>query len=131
MPFRLWFYATKVGFPVLFICGALSFIYFRHSILFAVSIGGMILLGLVGAVMGIMMVFGKLLMRCPFCGRPGPVGGTKSEGMWMDCDACGHIHGGGLLRLRIVRDEPDQEGPRDDGPEADEDEDEGAEADRQ
>ena len=60
---------------------------------------------LVGAVMGIMMAFGKLRMLCPFCGMSGRAGGSKQDGIWMECETCGFIHSSGPLGLKIVREE--------------------------
>ena len=42
-------------------------------------------------------------------GKSGRVGGSKSEGMWMECESCGFIHGSGLLRLKIVKEEVDDD----------------------
>ena len=103
MPFRLWFYLAKVGGFILFAIIIATFFAPRDSALGqagVVAMGVLILLGLVGAVMGIMMAFGKLRMLCPFCGKSG---GSKQQGMWMACETCGFIHSSGPLGLKIVR----------------------------
>lgn len=103
MPFRLWFYLTKVG----------PFIIFAAFVVFLMAPANttplriiaectLILLGVVGAIFGILMVIGQLRMRCPFCQRSGKVGGDKQNGMWMICQSCGYIHGSGPLGLKIV-----------------------------
>jgi hypothetical protein len=130
MPFRLWFYLTKIG----------GFV-FATAIVLAIVFGGsralgtvisimtlvLIPLGLTGAVMGVLMVCDRLRMGCPFCGRSGPAGGSKAEGMWMECETCGLIHGGGRFGLKIVNeklndggslaDDPDLESKSSDHPE--------------
>lgn len=108
MPFKLWLYLAKVGSFVLFAILFATFIAPADSILgrmrfIATCI--LILLGLIGAFMGVLMVVGKLKMRCPFCGKSGTVGGNKEDGMWMECESCGYIHGSGPLGLNIVREE--------------------------
>jgi hypothetical protein len=37
------------------------------------------------------------------------VGGSKQDGMWMECESCGFVHGSGPLRLKIVREEIDDD----------------------
>ena len=64
---------------------------------------------LTGAVMGIFLALGRLRMLCPFCGKSGRVGGSKRDGMWMECESCGFIHGSGPFRLKIVREEMEDE----------------------
>jgi predicted RNA-binding Zn-ribbon protein involved in translation (DUF1610 family) len=108
MPFRLWFYLTKVGGFVLFAIILATFFapsdsWLERARFVAMSI--LVPLCLIGAFMGILMVFGRLRMLCPFCGKRGRVGGNKHDGMWMECDSCGFIHGSGPLRLKIVREE--------------------------
>ena len=61
----------------------------------------LVLLCLTGAIMGILMAFGKLKMKCPFCYTYGQVNGNKKDGMWMECSDCGIIHGTGLLKLKL------------------------------
>ena len=109
MPFRLWFYLTKIGGFAFFAVIVLSLVFGGSRALGTViSVMTLILipLGLTGAVMGVLMVCGRLRMKCPFCGKSGPAGGSKAEGMWMECETCGLIHGGGRLGLKIVCEEP-------------------------
>lgn len=106
MPFRLWFYLAKVGGGVLFVVVALSFFLPSDGMFDRIRFATLCLLiplCLVGAYLGILMSFGRLRMKCPFCGKSGSVGGSKARGLWMECDSCGFIHGSGPLRLRIVR----------------------------
>lgn len=113
MPFRLWFYLAKIGGGVLFAIVAIAFLFSPDGVsggFGLVALGLLVLLCLVGAYLGILMSLGRLRMGCPFCGRSGPVGGSKAQGMWMECDSCGFIHGSGFLRLRIVKEEPPHDG---------------------
>lgn len=108
MPFRLWYYLAKVGGFILFAVIFATFFAPAGSALESVRIVAVCLLiplCLTGAVMGVLMALGKLRMRCPFCGKSGPAGGSKQEGMWMECATCGLIHGSGPFRLKIVREE--------------------------
>ncbi len=112
MPFRLWFYLAKVGGFILFATIFATFSAPSDSLLGRVrfiAICALVLLCLIGAFMGILMAFGRLRMLCPFCGKSGPAGGNKREGMWMECASCGLVHGSGPLRLKIVRDEIDDD----------------------
>jgi hypothetical protein len=105
MPFRLWFYLTKIGGFVFATAIVLAIVFGGSRVLGTViSVMTLVLipLGLTGAVMGVLMVCGRLRMKCPFCGKSGPAGGSKAEGMWMECDTCGFIHGGGPLGLKIL-----------------------------
>jgi len=108
MPFRLWYYLAKVGG---FILVAIIFATFfaprgstREGVHF-IATCLLVPLCLTGAVMGVLLALGKLRMRCPFCGKSGPAGGSKQEGMWMVCETCGFVHGSGPLRLKIIREE--------------------------
>jgi hypothetical protein len=108
MPFRLWYYLAKVGGFILFAIVAATFSAPSDTVLGRVRFLALcvfIPLCLVGAFLGVLMACHRLRMLCPFCGRSGYVGGNKRDGMWMVCDSCGFIHGSGLLRLRIVREE--------------------------
>lgn len=108
MPFRLWFYLVKIGGGFLFAIVALSFFcssdgVFGHIRFVALCM--LIPLCLVGAYLGVLLSFGRLRMSCPFCGKSGRAGGSKAQGMWMECDSCGRIQGSGPFRLRIVRED--------------------------
>jgi hypothetical protein len=108
MPFRLWFYLAKVGGFVLFAIIFATFFAPADSglgQLRSVALGIVIPLCLIGAVMGVLHAIGKLRMLCPFCGKSGPVGGNKQDGMWLECDTCGLVHSSGPLGLKIVREE--------------------------
>ena len=108
MPFRVWFYLAKIGGGVLFAIVALALLFSSDGVFGGfglVALCLLVLLCLVGAYLGILMSFGRLRMSCPFCGKSGRVGGSKAKGMWMECDSCGFIHGSGLLRMKIVREE--------------------------
>jgi len=121
MPFRLWFYLTKIGGVAFFAVIALSLVFGDSRALGTViSVVTLVLipLGLTGAVMGVLMVCGRLRMGCPFCGRSGPAGGSKAEGMWMECETCGLIHGGGRLGLKIVNENLNDGGSLADNPDS-------------
>ena len=112
MPFRLWFYLAKVGGFILFAIIFATFFAPAGSLLEDVRFIALCILVplcLTGALMGILMAFGRLRMLCPFCGKSGRVGGSKRDGMWMECESCGFVHGSGPLRLKIVREEIDED----------------------
>jgi hypothetical protein len=109
MPFRLWFYLTKLG-GILFVIIFVTFFAPNESLLGRARFVAMCILVplcLIGAVMGILMAIGRLRMRCPFCGKTGQVGGSKRDGLWMECESCDFVHGSGPLRLKIVREKID------------------------
>jgi hypothetical protein len=108
MPFRLWLYLAKVGGFILFAIVFATFFAPADSTLGRMRFVAMcvlIPLCIFGAFMGILMTFGKLRMLCPFCGKSGRVGGSKRDGMWMECQTCGFVHTSGPLGLKIVREE--------------------------
>lgn len=104
MKFKTWYFIGKFG-CVLFILSGLWIIAGDKSLVIRVA-GGLsllilIVLGMIGAVMGIFLSLGKLKMKCPFCNQYGFVGADKKNGMWMECNACGLIHGSGCLGLKL------------------------------
>jgi hypothetical protein len=108
IPFRLWFYLAKVGGTILLAAIFFTFTAPKDSVrghVHDVAVCLLIPLCLTGAFLGMLFAFGKLRMRCPFCGKSGKVGGSKGKGMWMVCESCGFIHSAGLLGLKIVKDE--------------------------
>ena len=110
MPFRLWYYLSRVGGFVLFAVVAATFAAPSDSVpgrVRFVATCALILLGLVGAFLGVLLACHGLRMLCPFCGRSGYAGGSKRDGMWMVCESCGLIHGSGPLGLKIVRENPE------------------------
>lgn len=114
MPFRLWYYLAKVGGPVLI--GVLFATFFAPGgswlgTVHTIAMWLLIPLCLCGACLGILAVFGRLRMRCPFCGQSGEVGASQQDGMWMECDSCGTVHGTGLFRLKIVKTGIEEEEP--------------------
>jgi hypothetical protein len=112
MPFRLWLYLSKIGGPILFAVITATFFAPGDSLLGLVRFVAncmLVLLCLIGAMMGILFALGRLRMRCPFCGKSGEVGGSKQDGMWMECESCGFVHGSGPLRLKIVREDIDDD----------------------
>jgi hypothetical protein len=114
MPFRLWFYLTRIGGLVFAVVIVLAVV-LGDSRAVETVISAMVLivvpLGLTGAVMGVLMICGRLRMRCPFCGKSGEAGGSKSDGMWMVCPTCGLVRGGGRFGLRIICEKPDEHPP--------------------
>ena len=112
MRFSFWFYTCKVA-VLLFLLVFLGMLFGTQnrwlSVVGSMATAILVVLCSVGAVMGIMLALGKLKMLCPFCSRPGKVGGSKREGMWMECDQCGFIHGAGFLRMRISADKMNAE----------------------
>ncbi|MBI1371025.1 MAG: hypothetical protein GC162_20515 [Planctomycetes bacterium] len=114
MPFKLWLYLCKLAGIPLFVCFiALILLGSDWSavatrVLFCVLLA----LGATGACMGVLMVFGRLKMRCPFCGQRGEAWGSKSEGIRMECPTCGLIWTGGALGLQIFRENTPEDAGR-------------------
>jgi hypothetical protein len=107
MSFRLWFYLCKLGAP-LFFCVFLGITFWGHpdnSVLLSALLMVIVVLGICGAVIALLSLFGSFKMRCPFCPRSGPIGGSKKEGLWMNCPSCGLVHGSGPLKLRLIREQ--------------------------
>lgn len=77
-----------------------------------VLIGMTVVYALVGLVLGVKIVRGRLMLLCPFCSRAGAGRFERSEGLTMDCPACGEVRGGGTLGWKIVRDEEQACGPK-------------------
>ena len=107
MPFRLWFYLSKLALPACLTVGLLLYLleggaitewYGRIAYVF------LILLALVGAAMGVLLTLDKLKLRCPYCSKSGRAGGNRNDGLWMNCESCGYIHGTGPFRLKLVQD---------------------------
>lgn len=112
MSFRLWFYLGKCvpGFFVLIACSwLLGAPGSTLRVIGDAAVAVLILLGLTGAVMGVLLALGRLRMRCPFCGKPSEVGGNKREGMFLVCECCGVVHGAGFCGLRLVREPLEEE----------------------
>ena len=106
MPFRFWHYACKLlGLPLFggSFLGAIFIGTTAGAAIFVASLALLLPLCLVGAVMGGLMALGRLRMRCPFCGQPGPAWGSRSQGMRMHCPTCGLIWTGGRFGLRLFR----------------------------
>jgi hypothetical protein len=57
----------------------------------------------VGASLCLLMFFGEVRMRCPFCKGYGTLGGDKPRGPFLDCDKCGIIHAPGFLGWKLVK----------------------------
>ncbi len=111
MPFRLWYYGARLVAPILFAAVFFGAIFPKPWIVqfvFNPALYVLIALCCIGGVMGILMAFGRLRMRCPFCARYGLVGGNKTDGLWLKCNDCGFVHGAGLLKMRFVRDRENQ-----------------------
>jgi hypothetical protein len=100
--FRLLFYFLKLFAPLFF---AVAIVGFATDLLPIKEIltGMLVGAGLFGAVLGILMAFGWLRMRCPFCGRRSPVWGTKQAGLLLSCDDCGLVSAGGLFGMTLTR----------------------------
>jgi hypothetical protein len=64
----------------------------------------LIALGFVGAIMGVIFVFGRLQIQCPFCKFKGVPNVNKNSEISLICTACGLIRGGGFLKLKLVKD---------------------------
>lgn len=79
-------------------CGYTSPIEAVWVLLFGIMIVG-------GLYLGIRLQRRSLALLCPFCSRPGMADMHRSEGLKMECPACGEIRGGGALGWTIIREE--------------------------
>ncbi|MBN2582517.1 MAG: hypothetical protein JXL80_05570 [Planctomycetes bacterium] len=112
MPFRLWHTVYLIVPAVIALYVAGQVYGDDHAVLAVASSVALIFLAVAvatGVVMGILMVCGKLRMKCPFCGSYGPAGGDKQTGMFMHCPECGLIRGVGFMKWRLVRGRDDTE----------------------
>lgn len=108
MPFKLWFYLSKVGgsiLLVLVVSGMFAPVDSVPDRIAGVAMCLFVPLCLVGAFMGVLVAFDRLRMLCPFCGRSGRVNGRKWKGIWLECEKCGLVHASGPLGLKIVRED--------------------------
>jgi ribosomal protein L37AE/L43A len=108
--FKTWFYLTKLGWiPFLAAIGVL-FLWPRPlpgGLIFGLFLP-IVMLCLCGAVFGLLMAMDRLRWKCPFCKRKSSVGGDKTHGLWMECDSCGFICGGGRFGTSLVREASDE-----------------------
>ena len=114
MPFRVWYYLAKVAGPILLGAVGFGLALPRNpvaTVIYRPALFCLIALCLTGALLGGALAFGRLRMRCPFCGRYGLVGGNKEDGLWLYCDDCGCVHGAGIFGLRLVREQLDNDQP--------------------
>ena len=116
--YRFCFYAIKTGPWALGLSWLLNLFLTRGepcgytSTLEAVWVGVFGVLIVLGFVFGLRIQRRSLMLLCPFCSRHGVAAMDRSEGLKMDCPACGEIRGGGVLGWKIVRDEEEACGPR-------------------
>ncbi|GMV83686.1 MAG: hypothetical protein AMXMBFR7_48700 [Planctomycetota bacterium] len=106
MPFGLWFYAAKVGGGALLAVLLVTSLCESNpawNLVRTIALSLLIPLGLTGGLLGVLMALGRLRMRCPFCAKSGPAGGSADEGMSMDCPDCGHIRSSGWMKLKLIR----------------------------
>lgn len=124
MSFRFFIYFGKISVAILFSIVLGTFFFRPKGVMASVGTAAHVvffILGVIGAVMGILLACGKLRMRCPFCGRSGPILADRSLGLAMRCEECELVRCSGLLGLRIVREpwpwdeEDDEETDRTDG----------------
>ena len=68
---------------------------------------GTILLGLIGALQGTMMAFGKLEFGCPICESTAKVTHGGKKYMYLDCPKCGELEvSTGFGRMKVKKIEP-------------------------
>jgi len=107
MFFRIWYYLCFAVAPILFLVLLVGWLFADASPILAVAASialvVMVILGLTGAILAILLLFCGLRLRCPFCGEPGEVCGSKEDGLGFLCDRCGLVQGTGFLKLRLVR----------------------------
>lgn len=114
MPFRVWYFLGNVAGPILLGAVILGMVLPSNpvtTVIYRPALVCLIVLCLAGAFLGILMAFGRLRMRCPFCGRHGFVRGSQEDGVWLQCDHCGCVHGTGLFGLRLIREPSDDDQP--------------------
>lgn len=112
MPFRLWFYLAHLVGPILFAIIFFTFAAAEDSFSGRVRQVAMyifVLLGITGVVLGLLFAIGRLRMRCPFCSKLGRIGVRKSDGLCMECETCGTVHGSGPLRLFLTKEKIEQD----------------------
>ena len=61
------------------------------AILALAAVGWGILIALMGAVLGVLLLMGRLAMGCPRCGARSQVTGGNRDGMHLDCPSCGDL----------------------------------------
>jgi hypothetical protein len=107
MFFRIWFYVCKVATAL--------FIFFFGGLLLNKSIpeAGMLAgatlfflipMCLIGACLSVAIFIFGMRMKCPYCRRPGKVGGTGPT-LWLECPHCGTVYGN-VIRDVTLRVEP-------------------------
>ncbi len=104
MKFKLWYYTGKFGVFLFPMSGLIFFTGEEHEIIRIIgeiSLITLIILCVIGVGMGFFLAAGKLKMKCPFCDKYGLIGGNRKEGLWMECDKCGFIHGTGTFGLKL------------------------------
>jgi len=101
-----WLYACKLGLLCLVLAGV--FTIFKDetwgAIAFAAAFGIILTLAVTGGLMGVLMLFGRLRMRCPDCGEPGPVGCDRKT-IWIDCRRCGRLAANVFRDFRFHKEE--------------------------
>lgn len=111
MSYRFCFYAFKAA-PWVLGWGLLLNLWLHHgqprSYTSTVETIWIVLFGIAvvaGLPFGIRIQRGSQMLLCPFCSRLGVADIDRSEGLKMDCPACGEIRGGGVLGWTIVRED--------------------------
>lgn len=110
--FRAWVIACNAAIPIFAVIVILRVIPFHNRILSWaawIAMAILICLGVAGAILGLLMCFGRLRMRCPFCGGIGiPDAGVQGSRphVCMDCPKCGRIETSGRFFWRIRKAAP-------------------------
>jgi len=64
----------------------------------------LLVLGILGAVQGILFAFKKLELGCPLCRKKSRVIDGNKQSIWLDCPDCGRLQiSHGLIRLKVIR----------------------------
>jgi hypothetical protein len=90
MSFRLWCWMCWSAMLIFVLAFAAPFLPSRWTDHLVWMVYLILPVGILGALFGILLAFGKLKMTCPQCGRSGSVGATQGM-MWVNCKSCGSI----------------------------------------
>lgn len=80
------------------------------SVMHSVVLTGCLILGLGGAIFGILLIRGKLSLGCPTCDTRSPVSGLHRGLITLECPQCGHImfRIGSLSKLQTITSEEER-----------------------
>ena len=110
--FVIWHYLCRTVFPVACLGYAICFLSPESKLTSTVGtglLGFMAIMGITGAIMGILIVVTPFTLACPICKRrETSIGGSREEGLWLDCKHCGVTHESGFLKLGLTYPNPEE-----------------------